>query len=545
MKLRHIRDKMQKIILIFILIFIGLSCVLSSTSHGEIDREKTYKFAGDYSYPPYEFIDSEGNFVGFNIDIIRAVADSQDINIEIIPMEWHSAVYNLENGKIDGIIGMSESDERRAKFLFTSSTVENEQAIFVKKENVFIKDIKDLEGLTIGYQVGDLGEEYIENIKNSISSGYINQERLLLGLTTGEIDAAIGNKLVGIYYIQKKNLDDDIKVIENNIVSSPYGIATSKENTELASALEDGLKEIKGNNSYENIYKKWLGDRQSRFSKFLERHRMAAYAISMFGGFLILFLILYNKTLKSQVLKRTLQLEMANDKLLNSQREIYNLAYYDVVTSLPNRTSFVQEIDNIFKNKRNRIDKFSVLFLDLDKFKHVNDTLGHNTGDEILKLLSFRLKNVVGNDCVLAKAGGDEYFILQNNIIEDVEIIELAEKIINDFKTPYHIKDYKLIGFEALVRWLHPDKGLVPPNDFIPLAEETGLIVPMGKSILKKASLQIKDWVKEGHDVVMSVNISARQFQDTGFISDVELILREIELDPKFLTIEITETTAI
>lgn len=629
MKFIDKKDIIYKITLMFILISIVISYALSST-YGDIDEKKTYKFAADYDYPPYQFLDSEGNFVGFDVDIIKAVSASQKFNVEIMPMEWHNAVSSLENGDVDGIIGINESKERIEKFSFIGPTIESEQVIFVNKENVFIKGIKDLEGLTIGYQLGALGKDYIANIENSIPASYIDQESLLMALVDGEIDAAIGNKLVGIYYIQKKYLDDNIKIIEKDIVAPSHGIAIAKENIELARVLEKGLKEIKRNNSYENIYKKWIGEMQNPIYKFLYKHRMAIYTVLMFGGFLIFFLIFHNNALKKQVSKRTLELEMDNEKLSNNQREIYNLAYYDTVTSLPNRISFIKELDNKFKNKKDKIDKFAIFFLDLDKFKYINDTLGHDTGDEILKLLSLRLKNIVGDNCVVAKVGGDEYFILQDNINDEDEAIKLAEIIILDFRKPYHIGDHelylttsigiatypeagrdtalliknsdlalykakefggnsyyvygdeikskgldrmmllnelrhgiendelilyyqpqidikenKLIGFEALVRWKHPDRGIIPPNEFISLAEETGLIIPMGRLILKKATLQAQQWIKGGHNVVISVNISARQFQDKEFLEDLQLTLNEVGLDPKFLTIEITETIAI
>lgn len=344
----------------------------------------------------------------------------------------------------------------------------------------------------------------------------------------------------------------------------------------------------------------------------------------------LFLLYLYNKRLKDQVKKRTEQLELANLDLLNNQKEIYNLAYYDVVTSLPNRLYFVEELKKLYKNESKENNLFAMLFLDIDRFKNINDTLGHNVGDYILKLVGIRLKKLLKEENIVARVGGDEYFILINDIEKCQEATKIAEIIIDDFKKPYYIQDYELYlttsigivlcseasndpqslvknadlalykakelggnsyyvygeeiestglermillnqlrqslekdelvlyyqpqidialgtitGMEALIRWNHPEKGLIFPDSFIPLAEESGMIIPIGEWVLKQSCIQAKEWINQGHDIRISVNISAKQFQYRGFINKVEDILEETGLNPKSLTLEITETTAI
>ena len=343
-----------------------------------------------------------------------------------------------------------------------------------------------------------------------------------------------------------------------------------------------------------------------------------------------LFLIyLYNKRLKDQVIKRTKELELANLDLINNQKEIYNLAYYDIVTSLPNRLYFVEKLKSIYENRDVKNNIFAMLFLDIDRFKHVNDTLGHNVGDYILKLVGIRLNKLLEEN-IIARVGGDEYFILINNIEECEETTKIAELIIEDFKNPYYIQEYelylttsigialyseanndpqslvknadlalykakelggnsyyvydeeiestglermlllnqlrqalekdelilyyqpqidisleKITGLEALIRWEHPERGLIFPDSFISLAEESGIIIQIGEWVLRQACVQAKTWIDNGHNITISVNISAKQFQYRGFIKDVENVLEETGLNPKNLTLEITETTAI
>lgn len=621
----------KKPYLLWNIILLVIVFAISSFSYANIELpENTYKFAGDYKYPPYEYVNSDGDYLGFNVDIIRAIAENKGINIEIVPMRWSEAVLSLKNGNIDGLIGMSKSNDRKDKYLFIKPTVENEQVIFVKSENVFIKDISDLEGLLVGYQVQDLGMEYINSIENIIRRPYTNQESALIDLSHGKIDAVLADRLVGMYYIQKNRLSEDIKSTGTVLGSFQYGPVVSKDNVELARILEEGLEEIKTNKSYENIHKKWFGESKSSISKFIERNRILVILISSIIILIILFLIAYATILKKQVDKRTKELKRANVDLLENQKEIYNLAYYDPITSLPNRTKFVKELSKVISQIHHKRHIIGVLFLDLDKFKHINDTLGHNVGDQVLRLISWRLKELVGERGSVCKAGGDEYFILLNEIDQKEETEILAKEIIEDFKDPYYVKDYtlyltisigisiypesgldveniikssdlalykakelggnsyyiygkeieskgldlmqllnqlrkgiendelilyyqpqidiesgRLIGFEALVRWNHPERGLIFPDDFIPLAEESSLIIPMGNCILRKACIQTKEWINAGMDVVVSVNISARQFQHRDFISEVRQVLKDTDLDSKYLAIEITETIAI
>lgn len=595
-----------------------------------INAQNVIRLAGDSNHPPYEYVDENGNFKGFNIDIINAIADAMDLNIEIIPMEWSNAVLALENNEIDGIIGMSQNEERLAKYRFTSPTIINEQVIFAGKDTVHINELEDLGGLKVAYQKNDYNESLILGMTNVIAYPKNDQEEALIALGNGEVDAALGNKLVGIYHLQRNKMTELVKVVGEPILTSKYGPVVGKNNEELLEVLEKGLETIKRNKVYDKIYKKWFGENISYIKMIYTTYRKQIILVAAVLFLIFLFLSYYNKMLQKEVLKRTRELEIANKGLIEHQKEIYNLAYYDSVTSLPNRVYFVEELNNILENIEESKSSFAVMLLDLDRFKHINDTLGHNIGDHILKLLGMRLSKVLNEGDIVARVGGDEYFILVNNINDSDDAIDMAHIIIEDFKNPYYIKDYELYlttsigialypdagldsqsiiknadlalykakefggnayylyggeiqskglekmmllnqlrqavennqlvlhyqpqidiltgkirGLEALVRWNHPEKGLLYPDKFIPLAEEAGLIIQMGEWILREALSQGKEWINRGHDIMMSVNISARQFQHRGFINEVINALEESKLDPINLTLEITETIAI
>lgn len=308
-----------------------------------------------------------------------------------------------------------------------------------------------------------------------------------------------------------------------------------------------------------------------------------------------------------------------------SERIISHLAYYDELTGLPNRNMFRQELYSSLLNKD--IQSLAILFLDLDRFKIINDTKGHSVGDLILKKVAQKLEKIFQNEGLISRQGGDEFIVMLLNV-NRIKILDFCQRIINQFSSPiildneefyitvsigislypedgvdeetlikhadtamYHAKDkgknnfqfyhsflihhttrmielesslrkaiqhnqfmlyYQpqielstgtIVGAEALLRWFHPEHGIIAPNEFIPLAEETGLIVPLGKWILETACLQNKQWQNAGkRPIPVSVNVSVRQLQDEDFVEYIKLVLKETQLEPKYLDLEITES---
>jgi len=336
--------------------------------------------------------------------------------------------------------------------------------------------------------------------------------------------------------------------------------------------------------------------------------------------------------------KTTLYISVFSDitKHKDFEETLKQHAYYDPLTNLPNRKLLQdrlrQSIANMYRHKQYA----ALLFLDLDNFKNINDSLGHEFGDNLLKKVASRLHSNFREIDSISRFGGDEFVILINDLSSDKEkSLTLVEKLVNKLLTllaqPYSILQHELfvsasigvtvfptednhtaediikradiamyaakekgkgtfqfyhpemqekahqrlyienglreaikqnqlvlfyqcqytdnkqlLGLEALVRWLHPKKGLIPPNDFISIAEESGLITIMGEMIIKQACLQIKQWESEGYFIPhIAVNVSPKQFSEKDFVNKICAICKETDVSPKQLMIELTEATII
>ncbi len=313
------------------------------------------------------------------------------------------------------------------------------------------------------------------------------------------------------------------------------------------------------------------------------------------------------------------------------ESQLLHDAFHDALTDLPNKTLFLDRVNQALRRTRRRDINFAILFIDLDGFKNINDGLGHNVGDKLLAQFAWRIKDLLGPDETIARLGGDEFTILLPMVSDDQHSMQIANRIQGDLKRPftidgtnlfvsasigvinapngssnandllrdaetamYHAKsagraksrrfeptmhkdattrlrlenDLKqaveleefepyyqpiislktgtIIGFEALIRWNHPEHGLVPPDQFIPLAEETGLIVPMGVFMLQKACWQVKYWQEtfsQYRDLAMSVNMSVIQMNHPTITNDVVEVIETTKISPASLKIEITEST--
>jgi diguanylate cyclase (GGDEF)-like protein/PAS domain S-box-containing protein len=325
----------------------------------------------------------------------------------------------------------------------------------------------------------------------------------------------------------------------------------------------------------------------------------------------------------STLVAGTIENELARTRLRT-------LAYYDTLTGLPNRAMLSEMLRDAIEVAQSRLTRVALLFLDLDGFKDVNDTLGHARGDQLLKLVSARLLGLVGGRASIARMGSDEFVVLLTDCSDVEEARSLAERIIASISEPFALDEYeqfistsigiamypedgrddqaliknsdiamsrakdrgrngyffynptleapihmrlsqekllrkaleldefvvyyqpqldlrngRIVSVEALVRWNHPKSGLIEPGHFIPSAEISGLIVPLGDWVLRTAVRQLRKWHQELAPLRLAVNLSARQFHDRDLRKRILATLEEEGVDPSYLELEITESVAM
>jgi len=340
--------------------------------------------------------------------------------------------------------------------------------------------------------------------------------------------------------------------------------------------------------------------------------------------------------MEQRVVERTTELASANSKLqeevferMQAEQRIWHIAHHDSLTGLPNRTLLHDRLEQALAQAQRGRHRVAVMFLDLDRFKNINDTLGHAIGDELLKHVAERLTSVVRAVDTVSRLGGDEFVIVLHDISSPDDAVQVAEKVLDALASPaaigghqlritssigisifpddgaevfvlmkhadtamYHAKEagrnnfqffagqmkeqaahfftmenklrkaiekgqlllhYQplidwprraVCGMEALVRWNDPERDLIDPDDFIPIAEETGLIVPVGEWVLTEALRQNRAWQKDGRPLLpVSVNLSPRQFRQKDLIETLRRALADTGQPARLLELEITEST--
>ncbi|MEW6332425.1 MAG: EAL domain-containing protein [Pseudomonadota bacterium] len=310
-----------------------------------------------------------------------------------------------------------------------------------------------------------------------------------------------------------------------------------------------------------------------------------------------------------------------------TERRLKQLAHFDSLTDLPNRVQFIERLEQAMADADRNERLLGVVFLDLDRFKYINDSLGHGKGDMLLREVAMRLSGVVRRGDTVARLSGDEFALVLADMGHVDDAIHVAQKILDVFHKPFRVAGHDLfvtaslgitlypfddrgaddllrnadvamyrakesgknnfqfyvaemttivserlalendlrfalergelslnyqpiadcrsgniVGMEALLRWKHPERGMISPTLFIPLAEETGYIIPIGEWVLRTACEQCRHWQKKGFpSLYVAVNLSSRQFHQQDLTASIHRVLQETGLDPTRLALEITE----
>ncbi|WP_209124904.1 EAL domain-containing protein [Alkalihalobacillus sp. BA299] len=459
------------------------------------------------------------------------------------------------------------------------------------------------------------------------------------------VPANVNGKILGVYgaakdITDKKHLEMALKDSEiwfESLIqhsSDVIGVLDDKgiikyQSSSVKKLLGYEPNTLMGTNGFDIVYKNDLKKAQDIFDKVLKSGNLTEKTelrIKKADGNLIFCEVYVTNLLMDDRVNRIVVNYRDISERKSYEQEIYRMAYHDYLTGLPNRfmleTSLSEEIEKSMDLNNN----LAVLLIDLDRFKVVNDSIGHHAGDLLLKAVSNRLKETIDGKGTLFRQGGDEFIIILTDANREVASI-VSERILSSLAQPFtmnHIEIFtspsigitmvpedgnsvdqilrnadfamyqakrngknryhfyspskssnllnplkmemelhraverdeltlhyqpkinlqtgEIVGVEALIRWNHPEWGMVSPGNFIPLAEETGLIIPIGVWAVKTACQQNKIWHSKGFTTVVSVNLSARQFTQLSLVQSIQSALEESGLKPQFLELEITES---
>lgn len=496
----------------------------------------------------------------------------------------------------------------------------------------------------------DLAIHYIEKtVKTLVPQNYdttgITKSGQTVELNVTSIPIIINNELIGIYGIakditQKKRIEQSLteaelkyrSILEQSIVGIfvAQGSCFVYTNEQLNKML--GYDTLIGMDVGGIVYHKDREAVLSQVMKLNEGESIPNFCHRAYkqDGTIIHCEVHYNRV--SHLGEKAI-VGIVLDITERSKAEELNqfLAYHDYLTELPNRRRFEEQLNKLLIVNAYYKQKLAVMLIDLDRFKYVNDTLGHPIGDELLKQIADRLRNNLGSGQEVFRLGGDEFAIILSNLQQQSDITKSSNKIIDLIKNQFVIEGYELnvtasigicqspddgstveslmkngdaalyfaksrgrdqfqcyssslsvqtfklfslsndlrkalgrgelfldymprvhtesmeiVGVEALLRWNHPDWGLVSPTEFIPIAEETGLIVPIGEWVLREACMQNKRWQAMGlAPITVSVNFSVQQLLKQNILISIDQIIEETGLSPDRLEIEITESSFI
>ncbi|WMM25356.1 transporter substrate-binding domain-containing protein [Tissierella sp. MB52-C2] len=457
---------------LIILIIIFSIFTLGFTNDIQDIKMKPLKIGGDNNYPPYEFIDNNQNFRGFNVDIIRAIAIELGLEIELIPNDWDNTMISLKNGEIDGIQGMTITPERSRTYDFTEEIVINSQNIFVLKDTSYIKDIRDLDGKRVAIQANDVTNEIIRSIPNLDIIEKVNQLEALESLLSGEVDAFIGNRLTGIFYVQTFDLTETVKIVGEPLYTTKYSIAVKKGDTELLNILNTGLKAIKDNGTYDKIYTKWFGENIFDVSQKWKNLFSTALVALLLSSIFIYVIYYWNRRLKEEVDIRTKEvialnnIAMQNDKMQSLGKlsasiahELRNpltsiKAFVDLIPLKYEDERFRDELIKVVPNEVKRLDELVSSLLDYSKPKSPKPSkiILDNILSEILTLLKQKIREK--NIQIFTKSTDICFYadipqmkqILINIILNSIDAIEDNGKIeisgsVENSKAVIKIKD--------------------------------------------------------------------------------------------------------
>ena len=589
-----------------------------------LQQKKRIFFCTDNRLPPWSSI-VDGKNRGMSVDYATMFSRKIGIPIELrVTDTYQDAIEAAKKRECDILLASLDTPQRRTFMDITSPYGSNSLIVATHIDKAFINDFSELNGKKIGIVKSMASNGMLQQLYPNIE--FIEVETLEDGLKSVANEELFGQFgiLVSASYIIQRDFPGILKVSGKSDNKLEFSVATRNDEPYLKSIFEKAVQSI-DENEYQRIINKWVTVQYEESVDYA-----LIWQILLFFMAVILLFVYRNRQLtqhRCEIEKKNSELELINENLEEQKSQIDFIAFHDHLTGLPNRRNLQEKLEHaITIAKRNDI-KIYVLFIDLDRFKIVNDTLGHHIGDEMLKIIAKRIKSVLRESDILVREGGDEFVVLIENVKSENDVAIVAEKILFTVKEPIEIKEYNLtttasigisvypddgkdtdtiiknadsamylakdkgknnyqyytkklsekvqkrldiehelrhaidknelslvyqpqydistkqvVSAEALLRWNSTRLGVITPDEFIPIAEDSGLIIDIGLWVFKEACKALKEWRERGLDIKsMAVNVSSVQFNQKDVVKSFKHIIDKLGIEASDIEIEITE----
>ena len=596
---------------------------------------------GVYHNPPKIFLSNadgtDAQMSGFFGDLLREIAQREQWHIEAVECEWSDCLAQLERGDLDLLPDVAMTTERKHRFAFHQIPALHSWSQVFSHTSVELDSVLDLQDKRIAVLEGSVQYDYLQQLveKFNLNTQWIIIDSLQQGLElvkTLDADGLATNNLFGGYHAQAYQLKPTAVIFQPAEV---YFAGPQNQSQIPLERINAWLSEWSNdpNSPYLQILQGW---------KAPETQFVTPRSVWILSSALILALLILLfgiRRLKGEIHLTRDELRKSDDKfttLVSAQKEeVHQLNYYDPLTGLANRRQFIERLNLVLSELKTSPQQGAILLLDIDSFRNLNDTLGHQFGDQLLIHVADRLKRHHQNHENLARFGGDEFMIILENLSDDTaqlvnqveitvdrlnqsfkraftiqgqdittsicfgivtfssknrsadELIQKAELALFDAKksgrrqikffdhemqaqaeqhTQYEIglgyalknneltlhyqpqyKANQIVGVEALIRWQPKGGKMISPAQFIPIAEHSGLIIPIGEWVITEACKTLACWSKQANTqhLTMAVNISAVQMRQKEFVDQVVRIIDQTQAPASQLEFELTESLLI
>ena len=579
----------------------------------------------DDNYPPYLFRGPDGALQGIIRDKWELWSRRTGVAVEVMGTNWVAAQDAVLRGDADVIEALSQTPARARLYEFPVSPATIQARVYFHKSISGIKDAPSMRGFTVAAKAGSACADWLK--ANGVGSirAYPDSPGLVAAAAAGEVRMFCMDTYAADYFLFKNNIADDFRMTPV-LYSAPFDWAVKSGRPALRDFIQEGFAGV-SRAELDDIDARWRGN-PLQFP-LGTRYLHAGLAGGLIVVVLGIALMLRNQCLSRRVYGKTAELLAAVDSLKKQSARAQYLATRDPLTDLANRQELLERLGRTLEHAARRNRPASILSINLDRFKAVNDTYGQEFGDRVLQQTAARLSRCATTRDIVARMSADGFAMMLPRTAAQ-EAAELAARVLRDLREAFDIDGRRVYctasvglatypadgvtaaelvrnadiavdcakengrnnfqvyraelqlmaarrleletdlrhalernefelhyqprmslasgrvsGLEALLRWHHPRHGLIMPSEFIPILEDSGIIVAVGEWALRSACEQARRWQHQGMGRTVAVNLSARQFHQRDLDAVIARIIEETGIDPTLLELELTESAVM